>query len=281
MSAFKSVQLFWFILASFDVVIGLDVVLEIPEYVVRGQSTTLECSYTLSANEKLSSIKFYKDGHEFSRYTPAEIQKQSLFPLPGLNIKVQSDLHNKLQLDKVDLESSGFYRCEVTLESPILRRNSPTIYMTVGELPISGPQVAGARRQYSIGEEMNVNCSSSPSRPAASLTWYINREQASSSLLRKYPTVVAGQDLESAVLGLQFKVKARHYLGGVFELRCSSSVGTLYQKSYDLAFVGDGVTSSQSENELNPTLILGKPASSLMNLAWCLLSSMNSVMLLL
>jgi len=45
------------------------------------------------------------------------------------------------------------------------------------DLPNSeGPDIRGEKKRYHTGDMVRVNCSSSRSRPAASLAWFINQE---------------------------------------------------------------------------------------------------------
>lgn len=49
--------------------------------------------------------------------------------------------------------------------------------MKLPDLPdASGPQIEGVRPRYQIGDTVRANCTSSRSRPAAKLAWYINQE---------------------------------------------------------------------------------------------------------
>jgi len=41
-------------------------------------------------------------------------------------------------------------------------------------LPPNGPHITGEKKQYEIGDELNLNCSSGRSYPASILKWYIN-----------------------------------------------------------------------------------------------------------
>ncbi len=44
-------------------------------------------------------------------------------------------------------------------------------------LPDEGPKITGGKPRYHIGDEVNVNCTSGTSKPAANLQWFINGEQ--------------------------------------------------------------------------------------------------------
>ena len=67
---------------------------------------------------------------------------------------------------------------------------------------------------------MRLNCTSARSKPAAHLTWFINGDPADSSLIKQYDTLVTGREgLETTVLGLEFRVRQRHYKKGDMKLK--------------------------------------------------------------
>ena len=42
------------------------------------------------------------------------------------------------------------------------------------ELPTEPPTISGGRQHYKVGDTARLNCTSARSKPAPSLTWYIN-----------------------------------------------------------------------------------------------------------
>lgn len=97
------------------------------------------------------------------------------------------------------------------------------IVILILALPEEGPRITGGRPRYQIGDTVRVNCSSGRSKPAALLNWYINGEPADQSLLRTYDTVITGREgLETSILGLEFRVKARHFRRGDMKLKVCS-----------------------------------------------------------
>lgn len=87
-------------------------------------------------------------------------------------------------------------------------------------LPDEGPRITGGRPRYQIGDMVRVNCSSGRSKPAAHLNWYINGDPADQSLLRSYESVITGREgLETSILGLEFRVKPRHFRRGDMKLK--------------------------------------------------------------
>lgn len=50
------------------------------------------------------------------------------------------------------------------------------VRMDGSDLPDDGPHIEGGKPRYQIGEDVQVNCTSSRARPAAKLSWQINGE---------------------------------------------------------------------------------------------------------
>lgn len=67
---------------------------------------------------------------------------------------------------------------------------------------------------------MRINCTAGRSKPAVKLSWFINGEPAESLHLRHYETMVSIRDgLETATLGLEFRVEQHHFQHGDMKLK--------------------------------------------------------------
>ncbi|KAK8383444.1 hypothetical protein O3P69_019084 [Scylla paramamosain] len=137
----------------------------------------------------------------------------------------------KVTLRPVSLLSSGKYRCEVSADAPSFHTESQTAEMLVVDLPDQVPTITGGRSKYHVGDEVHVNCTSLRSRPAASLMWYINDNQASTQNLVEYTPVNDTDGLETSRLGLRFVVGARHFPSGELRLKCSASYIAIFAGS--------------------------------------------------
>ena len=51
------------------------------------------------------------------------------------------------------------------------------------DIPENNPDISGIHSKYLVGDVIQVNCTSAPSWPAASLKWYINGEPVRDPLL--------------------------------------------------------------------------------------------------
>lgn len=67
----------------------------VPNYTVKDNVVKLECHYNMD-DEKLYSVKWYKDGHEFYRYLPRDHPPATLFSQNGVTVDVGLAAFNRL-----------------------------------------------------------------------------------------------------------------------------------------------------------------------------------------
>ncbi|XP_049764101.1 uncharacterized protein LOC126092519 [Schistocerca cancellata] len=208
-------------------------------HTVLHQNARLECHYDLEG-ESLYSVKWYKDGREFYRFVPRDTPPAQIFQLPGVVVDMNNSTASQVELKDVTLSSSGRYRCEVSGEAPSFQTVSEHGDMTVVALPEEGPRITGGRPRYQVGDTVRVNCTSGRSKPAAQLAWFINGEQADQSLLKGPDIIVSPlDDLETSILGLEFKVRPRHFRRGDMKLKCLATIATVYWRSNEESVESD------------------------------------------
>ncbi|KYN28979.1 hypothetical protein ALC57_01626 [Trachymyrmex cornetzi] len=212
--------------------------LQIPEHVVLNETVRMQCNFNLD-KELLYSVKWYKDGHEFYRYTPRDAPMVLTFPVPGVNVNRDESTESSVVLNNVNLTSSGRYRCEVSGEAPAFETVSDHGDMTVVVLPNEGPQITGGRSKYQVGDVVHMNCTSAPSKPPALLSWFINDEPVNTDYLIGPNIVNEGNGLETARLGLKFRVANKHFRRGDMKLKCLATIATVYLQSNEESVEGD------------------------------------------
>lgn len=57
------------------------------------ETVLMQCNFNLD-KEQLYSVKWYKDGHEFYRYTPRDKPEVLMFPVRGVNVNVSASCKN-------------------------------------------------------------------------------------------------------------------------------------------------------------------------------------------
>ncbi|KAF4523825.1 hypothetical protein B566_EDAN008060, partial [Ephemera danica] len=127
--------------------------MRIPAHKLQAGTANLRCVFDLQ-NSTLYSVKWYKDGEEFYRYTPADTPPGQSFPLPGVTVDLEQSSETRVVLRLLTLESSGTY-----------------------QLPRDSPHISSLAEVYSEGEPIDINCTSARSKPATTLTWYINDQK--------------------------------------------------------------------------------------------------------
>jgi len=226
--------------------------LGVPSYAVKGSDVVLECDYDLEG-QALYSVKWYKNGLEFYRYIPGNSNPMTYYVRPGVKVdKTQSD-ERKVTLRRLTIESTGRYRCEVSTEAPSFATVSAYNDMFVVVLPKDGPKITGGKDRYSVGDTVNVNCTSKASKPAADIQWIINGKAAPNDTLREYDLVNETpyqheelKKLYSVTVGLKFVVKPSHFQKDILDssgirqsgshprglkLKCIASISSVYWKS--------------------------------------------------
>ncbi|XP_041988230.1 uncharacterized protein LOC121739744 [Aricia agestis] len=224
--------------------------LRVPAHVPLGTRASLSCRWQLGPSEVLYSVKWYKDGKEFFRHVPRDIEPRRKFLLPGVDVENSSPNGSNVTLGPAVLETGGRYRCEVSGERPLFPTVSDHADMVIVALPTSGPMITGSRLRYQIGDRVQVNCTSGKSRPATRLTWYVNGEPAPAGAVLE-PQHHAHEDgLETTSLGLDFKVKPKHFRKGDLKLKCLATIATVYWRSNEESVQGEKLKGYARSREL-------------------------------
>jgi len=189
--------------------------------------------------DKLYSVKWYRNGQEFYRYIPTDTPDTTVFPYPGIYVDEYRSSETRIILRKVDLATTGMFRCEVSGEAPLFQTAASSNVLVVVDLPDSGPVIEGAAPRYHHGEFLEANCTSPRSLPAASLKWYINNEEATEEMLIHYPLIEEPAELLTSVLGLRLKVRRKIFSGsGDLKIKCTAAIDPIYWRSSEESIQG-------------------------------------------
>ncbi|XP_023708572.2 uncharacterized protein LOC111865074 [Cryptotermes secundus] len=164
-------------------------------------------------------------------------------------------------LRKVGFNLSGNFSCEVTVEAPSF--STATVYqqMLVVSLPETPPVIYTEHDRYEPGDTLRANCSSPPSKPAASLSFFLNNIPVGVPEVRQYRTMPDTQQL--SFLSLSTTLFPTHYHNGQLILKCTAHVTTLYRKTTEVHLssrarepIPERVTSQNASPRLATTLHL-------------------------
>ncbi|KAK9870364.1 hypothetical protein WA026_007932 [Henosepilachna vigintioctopunctata] len=177
----------------------------------------LYCEFDMGG-EELYAVKWYKDDHEFFRYSPAG-SKLLQFQVTGINVdlsrtKCAMTACNLVLTELSRTFSSGAYRCEVSTEAPTFRLASQTHNITVAAIPQNNPTIEGMNDRYLVGETIVATCSSGLGDPKPSISWSINGQMVNGKFLKELPQRLSFSydndekiKLRSTVVQLRFPVE--------------------------------------------------------------------------
>ncbi|XP_037772671.1 LOW QUALITY PROTEIN: uncharacterized protein LOC119568285, partial [Penaeus monodon] len=204
---------------------------EVPLHVPRGDRAVLKCEFDLQG-ERLYSVKWYKGGREFFRYVPNERPMKQSYNVTGIEVDHEASTGQQVVLKDGTMRTTpGRTRAKGRPKAPAQTRLSENAILTVVAIPKEKPIVQGAQERYRPGDYVRVNCTSAPSKPAATLTWFINDNIVPSEYLVRYPPIMLPDGLEQSTQGLHFKATHEHFPHNIMSLRCAASIGFFYNKT--------------------------------------------------
>ncbi|XP_054706721.1 carcinoembryonic antigen-related cell adhesion molecule 8-like [Uloborus diversus] len=233
--------------------------LRVPSAVVLGESVTLVCSYELG-NEDLYVVKWYKDDLEFYRYEPKDDNQSVYFPQPGIDIDLSKSGSNVVYLRNVALDSAGTYKCQVSTDAPTYSCVQAVKEMNVIILPLDGPTISGGAKSYEFGDNVNLNCTSAKSKPAAKLSWIVNDKPVSDNVTIDHGVTVHNNNLQITTKALHLPVTETLFQKGKVDIKCEAtfyeSVAVISREITILeepggALDGPGVTLDESKTALD------------------------------
>jgi len=226
----------------------LQVHTQISQPFIFGSSADLYCRYNYSSanalfatsplarHNKIYSLKWYKDGQEFYRYVPSEDEPIVIYEKPGVSIDVRRSNATRIHLKKIDWFTKGNYRCEVTAED--FETADENISTDVVAVPKRNPYITGQKSRYSVGEVVDLNCTSNASIPEAELSWYVNSVEAKQDIIHGPYNVREPSNLLTTTLRLRFSIQRRHVLEGStsIKVKCTAMLQNVYLKSNEISF---------------------------------------------
>uniref|UniRef100_A0A8D9F5U3 Ig-like domain-containing protein n=1 Tax=Cacopsylla melanoneura TaxID=428564 RepID=A0A8D9F5U3_9HEMI len=223
MHVFSIVQ----ILLMFYVIEMSSLVLEkviVPFFKKVGDSAILECRFDLEG-EPLYSVKWYKENEEFYRYTPVSRTTVQTWRVAGTKVDENKSNSTHLYLRAVNLKSSALYRCEVSAEKPAFVSKQAGGYLSVILSPMRAPEIQGTDSQYSIGEDLDLNCTSAKSYPAQTLRWYINNELVPEDdpKVTNYPPTVHQHGAIQSLSSIHTIIADEYFQNREMRVRCEAS----------------------------------------------------------
>ncbi|CAG4950173.1 unnamed protein product [Parnassius apollo] len=152
--------------------------LEVPQYGDPRWSADLICHYV---NEKgdppLHSVKWYRDNNEIFRFTPEQQPPTRTFNTTAGGVSRGACNMHMCSISVIlpkRYNTRISFTCEVSTEGPRFAVVNQTKYLTVAVTLKEDPIITGASGSVQLGEDVLLNCSTSPAMPPANIVWYID-----------------------------------------------------------------------------------------------------------
>ncbi|XP_024085571.1 uncharacterized protein LOC112128044 [Cimex lectularius] len=118
----------------------------------------------------------------------------------------------------------------ILVEMTPLREN---VLSLAKELPKREPIIKTQFDRYDVGDFLRANCSTAPSKPSASLSFFLNDNPVGVPGTRVYDS---GNGLQHSILNLDLTVEPAHMSpNGHLALRCTALIGTLFRQSSEIS----------------------------------------------
>ncbi|KAI5744923.1 hypothetical protein M8J76_006667 [Diaphorina citri] len=196
-------------------VFAFRVVVRAPRYVMLGDTAKLMCDYNV-AYKDLYKVVWHQNNRKIYQYVKGRTPPQTSY-VRNLHIDLNRSDSINLVLKNANFEMSGLYSCEVTTESPIYSKPSDDILLTVMESQKEDPQITFRKPIYSVGDQLEVNCTSGMATPTPDVTWLINGKQVQNGLVKSYQ-----QKPSSVTVQLSFQLTDEHL--DEINLTCMSTI---------------------------------------------------------
>ncbi|XP_063533643.1 uncharacterized protein LOC134743943 [Cydia strobilella] len=149
--------------------------LKVPLHADPRRAAELSCHFHMD-DQKLHSVKWYRDLHEIFRYNPSQKTQIRLFNVTGVMVQGGSCEQESCVVRVMPLPQAtrAAYTCEVSTEGPMFQIARQTKHMTVVAMPEKDPIISGAPNLIRPGEQMLLNCSTDYSLPPSDINWYID-----------------------------------------------------------------------------------------------------------
>lgn len=165
---------------------AIHVSLRAPRYVMVNGTASLHCEYDVNENQ-VYKVEWLRGESKIYQFIKGRNPPFNNFSIVGAEIDWNDSNEKKVSLKNLQFEASGVYTCEVTTDNPIYTKPSEEEYLTVMQSQSKDPHITFNQANYTVGDILDANCTSSPATPVPELTWLVNGKKADETLIHSYP----------------------------------------------------------------------------------------------
>ncbi|XP_022254367.1 uncharacterized protein LOC111088460 [Limulus polyphemus] len=93
----------------------------------------------------------------------------------------------------------------------------------------TGPKLTTGKKEYRVGDIVEVNCSSPRDKESVHLAWFVNDQEVKADHLYviNYSPVIYKDDAVSSLIGLKFRLTHNQLLSEGLRIKCTASKSTV------------------------------------------------------
>ncbi|XP_066138390.1 uncharacterized protein [Euwallacea fornicatus] len=201
--------------------------IRVPQAIISGKDAALQCSVDYEG-EQLYSLKWYREGLEFYRYTPQSRNPVMIFQVAGINVKLSESIPERIILEKVSRNVSGIFICEITTEVPSFYTVLGAAKLKVVDIPKRELSLTGLKDHYYPGEIVRANCTSDYSYPPANITWQVNGHRVQKQVMTR--RILGYYDRSTVVSQLRYRL-TKDIQRDKIKIQCSADIYDVYHRS--------------------------------------------------
>ncbi|XKL63122.1 hypothetical protein PGB90_005486 [Kerria lacca] len=181
-----------------------DVSLLAPRYVMVNGTASLYCKHNVK-EDQVHKVEWLRGGNKIYQFIKGRNPPYNNFSIAGADIDWNESNDKKVSLKNLQFEASGVYICEVTTDNPIYTKSSEEQYLTVMQSQSKDPHISFNQANFTVGDILNANCTSSPATPVPELTWLLNGKKADENWIHSFPEFIKSSSMVQLVMILTTK----------------------------------------------------------------------------
>ncbi|KAH1016468.1 hypothetical protein HUJ04_007683 [Dendroctonus ponderosae] len=157
-----------------------------PRYALKGGEVVLHCDHSVPP-EHLHKVEYKKGDDKVLLYVKGRNPACRIWRVRGATLADQYCNATHVRLDNLTFAAGGSYHCVVSMETPsIFTKESDSKELTIIDPQKGDPRISFTKQTFAVGDKLEANCTTFPSRPSPYITWFINDKKVPDHLTRSY-----------------------------------------------------------------------------------------------
>ncbi|XP_060522342.1 uncharacterized protein LOC132699568 [Cylas formicarius] len=222
-----------------------------PRYATRGGHVIMTCEHSVPP-EQLHKVVWKKGESKIFVYIKGRDPPFISYSIAGATLNKTNSSQKQIQLSNLEFSAGGSYHCVVSMETPsIFSKESEKKDLIIIEPQRVDPKITFSKTKYLVGEILEANCTTAPSRPPPHISWLLNKKKVLDKWTRSFSNGAMMQGPESrapSLKQLSIEVSQLHY--GLLNLTCMATIPGYVNDESDYADIRNATVTIAIEDEM-------------------------------